>query len=285
MTYKDVIRGQKLDGERALYNTKHALIADCSFEGPADGESALKECSDFGVENCFFALRYPLWHASDFRVSGSEMTENARAAVWYSKNGEFSDCRLNGIKVFRECDNIVIRDCLIDSPESCWRCRRMDMSDTKVVSEYLFFGSSDLHIKNCALDGKYPLQYVENALIENCEINFKDALWHSKNATLKNCVLHGEYLGWYSENLVLENCVIDGTQPLCYCKNLTLVNCRMPNCDLAFELSDVHADVNGEILSVRSPLSGEVICDGAGEIVNDVTCQNCTGKIRIRNKS
>ena len=41
----------------------------------------------------------------------------------------------------------------------------------------------------------------------------------------------------------------------------------MENCDLAFEYSDVHADVHGGIVSVKNPHRGRVIADEIGEII------------------
>lgn len=278
------IKGLVSDKERELYNIKNAEIEDCTFAGEADGESALKECSDISVKNCLFSLRYPLWHATDFRVENCRMDVNARAAVWYGKRGVFENCSLNGIKIFRECEATEVIHCDISSFESGWHCNGFTMVDCKVLSEYLLLGSKNIVIKNTVLDGKYPLQYVENAELENCLITSKDCLWHGKNVVAKNCVFRGEYLAWYSENLTLIDCMIEGTQPLCYCKNLKLVNCSTKGCDLSFELSEVNADIKGEVLSVRSPLSGTIVLDGIGEIVNDVTGYDCKGQVVVRNK-
>ena len=38
-----VVENQKLDMERALYGSQDILVKNCVFDGPADGESALKE--------------------------------------------------------------------------------------------------------------------------------------------------------------------------------------------------------------------------------------------------
>ena len=272
------------DKERELYNVEYAEVIDCTFVGPADGESALKECRNFTVKGCKFSLRYPLWHATDYRVENSEMDVNARAAVWYGIRGYFKDCTLGGIKVFRECKDTTVENCNISSFESGWHCDGFKMYDCKVLSEYFLLGSRNIVIKNTKLDGKYPMQYVENVTLENCEISTKDCLWHGKNVVAKNCVFHGEYLAWYSENFTLIDCLIDGTQPLCYCKNLKLINCRTKNCDFAFELSDIYADIVGDVQSIRSPLSGKIVCDSVGEIVNDVTAYDCKGKVIIRQK-
>ena len=87
--------------------------------------------------------------------------------------------------------------------------------------------------------------------------------------SVKNCTVKGEYLGWYSENLTLIGCKISGTQPLCCCKGLHLIDCTMDGCDLSFELSDVEAEVKGDILSVKNPISGHITADGIGEIITE----------------
>lgn len=275
----------KLGEERALYGIKNSTVKNCSFEGKEDGESALKECRNISVEDCRFLLRYPLWNDDNYSVKNSFMDVTARAAVWYSHNGVFENCELNGVKVFRECKNVRVKNCKISSFEAGWRCDGISFENCSVLSEYLLSGSKNVKISGCLLDGKYALQYIENAEIENCKIYLRDCLWHAKNVTVKNSLLSGEYLAWYSENLTLINCDIEGTQPLCYCKNLKLVNCRMRNCDLAFELSAVDADVRSKIDSVRSPLSGKIEADEIGEILNDVPAEyNCSAKITVRKK-
>ena len=45
------IQNQTFDAERALYGSKNILVRECSFDGPADGESAFKECENVQVED------------------------------------------------------------------------------------------------------------------------------------------------------------------------------------------------------------------------------------------
>ena len=56
MTAK-TIESQSFDQERALYGSHDLTVRRCAFSGPADGESALKECSRITAEECFFDLR------------------------------------------------------------------------------------------------------------------------------------------------------------------------------------------------------------------------------------
>ena len=48
------IQNQTFDEERALYGSRDIAAKDCSFDGPADGESAFKECRNVEVSRCFF---------------------------------------------------------------------------------------------------------------------------------------------------------------------------------------------------------------------------------------
>ena len=87
-----------LDEERALYGLHHAEVRNCTFAGPADGESALKECSELLVSDCDFELRYPFWHVRSTELHNCRMTDTCRAALWYDSNIRIEDSVLGGIK-------------------------------------------------------------------------------------------------------------------------------------------------------------------------------------------
>ncbi len=264
-----IIKNLTLDEERALYNVHDAEIIDCVFDGPADGESALKESGDISVSGCHFNLRYPFWHCENALITSSVMTENCRAALWYDRNITVEGCTLGGIKAFRECDGVTLKNCTVNSTEFGWKCRDVRISGCDMVSEYQFFECRGMEIDNLTMQGKYSFQYIEDVTIRDSELDTKDAFWHGKNVTVVDSALRGEYLGWYSENLTLIRCRIIGTQPLCYCKNLVLEDCIMEDTDLSFENSTVTASVNGNIISVKNPISGTIIADSIGEIILD----------------
>lgn len=272
-----------LDEERALYGLRDAEVVSCVFDGPADGESALKEAADLMVRDCRFRLRYPLWHTSRARLTGCTMSETCRAAMWYGQALELEDCDLGGIKALRECGGVALRRCRIDSQEFGWFCRDVVMEDCDLRSEYPFLQSRGLQVRDLRMKGKYSFQYVEDAEFRNCRLDTKDAFWHSKNVTVYDSVIRGEYLAWYSENLRLVRCRITGTQPLCYARGLVLEDCEMEGCDLAFEYSGVQATVRGRIDSVKNPLSGRIQAGDIGEIILDenqraeVPCQIVSG--------
>lgn len=263
------IENQTFDMERALYGSDGVLVRNCSFDGPADGESAFKEGRDIEVEHCFFNLRYPFWHDKGLKITDSEMTQACRAALWYSDHVEITGCRLHGIKALRECSNVSINDCDIISPEFGWSVRGIRMENTTAESEYFMMRSENLTFRNVTFKGKYSFQYIKNATFENCIFDTKDAFWHGENVTVKNSVVKGEYLAWYSDGLTHVNCKIIGTQPLCYCKNLKLADCEMIDTDLAFEKSEVEAVITTKVDSIKNPLSGRIQVPGVGELIMD----------------
>lgn len=263
------IENQVFDEERALYNSRELTVSDCKFDGPADGESVLKECRDISVENCFFNLRYPFWHDEYIKIDNCELTELCRAALWYTHHAQISGTKLHGIKALRECHDIALTGCDVISPEFGWSVIHCSMENSSVVSEYFMMRSEYLRFKNVNFKGKYSFQYVKDAVIEDSVLDTKDAFWHSENVTVKNCVVKGEYLGWYSDHLTFINCKISGTQPLCYCKNLKLVNCEMIDTDLSFEKSEVEADITSGIMSIKNPIRGYIKAPSVGEIIID----------------
>lgn len=276
------ISHQTLDEERALYGLHDAWVEDVAFSGPADGESALKECRDIDVQRCQFDLRYPFWHTEDFSVSESALAETCRAALWYARSGHIEHTRLHGIKAVRECDNITLEDCDVRSTEFGWKCRGLRIARTRLEGEYPFLDSRDVELRNSELVGKYSFQYVENLLIENSVLDTKDAFWHARNVVVRDSVIRGEYLGWYSDGLTLERCRIEGTQPLCYARNLTLIDCEMVGCDLAFENSDVEATIRGHVDSVKNPRSGRIVADSVGEVIREGAAHANAGEVLVR---
>lgn len=263
--YEDLI----LDEERALYGLRDATVLRCTFDGPADGESALKECGHLKVEDCDFRLRYPFWHVRGAEVRNSRMTDTCRAALWYDEDILLEDCTLGGIKALRECDRTTLRRCTAVSPEFGWFCRGIRVEDSELTGEYPFLRCRDMELTGFRLHGKYSFQYVQDVVIRDSVLDTKDAFWHCKNVTVYDSVIKGEYLAWYSEGLKLVRCKIIGTQPLCYAKNLILEDCEMVGTDLAFENSEVTATVKGEILSVKNPVRGSIEADQIGEIILD----------------
>lgn len=58
----------------------------------------------------------------------------------------------------------------------------------------------------------------------------------------------------------------------------------MENTDLAFEYSDVEADIKGHIVSVKNPKSGIITADTVGEIIKEDAVIKCNGQVVLRKK-
>lgn len=269
------IENQTFSKEREFYGSENIQLINCNFTGEEDGESAFKECKNIYIDSCWWNLRYPFWHVDTLKIDKTTLTENCRAALWYTKNIEIFNSNLHGIKALRECSNIKIENCSVNSLEFGWFNHDITMIDTTVKGEYFMLKTKNLDFKNVHLDGKYSFQYIENATFTGCYFNTKDAFWHGKNIIVKDSIIKGEYLAWYSEDLTFINCKIIGTQPLCYCKNLKLINCEMENCDLAFEKSNVEASITSHVISIKNPTSGTIKAQNVGELIIDDPNSKC----------
>lgn len=262
---KDITDGK----ERAFYNQSNTNFINIKITGIEDGESAFKECNNIIVEESLLDLRYPFWHDTLLSINGCKLTEKCRAALWYSQKITMIDTIAEGVKVFRECNDIKISDTKITSPEPFWFCRDVKIKDSYVEGEYAFFKGENIEISNLNFKGKYSFQYVKNLTITDSFLDTKDAFWHAEDVTVINSTVKGEYLGWYGKNLKFVNCTIIGTQPLCYTDGVILENCKMIDTDFAFEYSIVDASINGEILSIKNPYKGIIKADSIKDIIID----------------
>lgn len=277
------IEGSSFSGERVLF-ARHGLQMKNVHIGV--GESALKKCSDIVAHDCTFDGKYPFWHTDRFTVEHCTFNVGARSGLWYSRDCVMKDCVVTAPKMFREMDGITVeRTNFPNGQEMLWSCRNVVLRDVRIDDcDYLFMHSDNIDIRDYEQHGNYSFQYARNVRIRNAKIHSKDAFWNTDNVTIEDSLLDGEYLAWHSQNLTLINCHILGTQPLCYARRLRLFNCTFgEDADLAFEESDVHADITSPMVSIKNPSSGHITLPSVGEIIIDENVQapaNC--KIDIR---
>lgn len=263
----EIIKNKEFGGERPLFGARNLRIEDVTIHA---GESALKCCANIEADHCRFEGKYPFWHVDGFKISNCLFTPGARAALWYSRNCEMTDTQIDAPKMFRELDGIRLRNVNIpDAQETLWHCDNIDIRNVKVENaDYLFMHSHNIRIEDWVQHGNYSFQYCTNVEIRNAEIHSKDAFWGTENVTVYDSVLDGEYLGWHSKRLHLVRCKISGTQPLCYCKDLILEDCEFaPDCDLAFEDSEVTARVLTSIASIKNPMKGKIEAKSFGDVI------------------
>lgn len=265
----ELIKNKEFGGERPLFASHDLHLDHVTIR---EGESAIKECSNIKATDCRFEGNYPFWHVHGFVIERCYFDVGGRSALWYSDNLRMTDTKIDAPKMFREMDDIVIRNVeMTDADEVFWRCNRIDIKDLRLHGgTYPFMFSNDIKIDGLVSDSKYVFQYVKNVEIRNARITTKDAFWEVENVTIYDSELSGEYLGWHSHNLRLVNCHISGEQPLCYAHDLVLENCTFdPACDRAFEYSTLKADIKGGITNIKNPASGRIEADSIGSITID----------------
>lgn len=265
----ETIINKEFGGERPLFAARDLRLEHVAIHA---GESALKCTRNIEAVDCRFEGKYPFWHTDGFRIEKCLFTEGARAALWYSRDCVMTDTLVEAPKMFREMKGVdLTRVRIPDAQETLWHCSDVRLRDVEVANaDYIFMHCRNIDIENYRQQGNYSFQYCADVVIRNARIDSKDAFWNTENVTVYDSELTGEYLGWHSRNLRLVNCRISGTQPLCYAHGLILENCTFaPDCDLAFEDSELRADIRGSITSVKNPRTGSITADSIGEIILD----------------
>ena len=252
------IRDSYFEGERPLFES-HGLRLERVTIG--EGESAIKECSDIVALSCLFEGKYPFWHVHGFQISNCHFKVGARSALWYSDNLLMTDTVIDGPKMFREMENIRIRNVAInDADETFWKCKNLDIKNLEIHDgTYPFMLCENIRIDGLKSYSKYVFQYVKNVEIHNSFIDTKDAFGEVENVTIYD-----------SKNLHLVNCHITGEQVLCYAEGLIIENCTFgTDCDRMFEYSTLQADIKGSVTNIKNPTSGHIIADEIGSVTID----------------
>ena len=271
--------------DRAFYGSRNVHFKNIIIDGIEQGDGAFAECRNITIEETHIFLNYSLWHCHNIFLYKTIFNENTRSSMWYCENIEIVNCKINTVKACRNCSNITLKDCIINSEGFGWKCEGVKIINCKISGITPFLDSSNVTVDGTEFkDAKYMFQYSDNIKMNNSTIDSKDCFWHGKNVYCKNCKLIGIYLGWYSENCIFENCHIDSVMPFCYCKKLKLINCTMSNCDWGFEYSDVDADIKGHVDSIRNVLSGKIVVDSIGEYIQADQARECKGVVEIRPK-
>ena len=260
------VRQKILTGERAMFGSQNTRFYDCVFD---KGESPLKESGNIELSCCLFRWKYPLWYCQNVKADGCTWFDMARAGVWYTSNIEVNNAVIQAPKNFRRSRGIKLTDvAFTDAKETLWSCSEVKMKNVSAAkADYFLMNCSDLDIDGLTLDGNYSFDGVKNAGIRNSRLLTKDAFWNSENITVYDSFISGEYLGWNSKNLTLVNCTIESLQGMCYIDNLVMKNCRLINTTLAFEYSNVEAEIPSRIESVFNPGSGTIHAEQIGELI------------------
>ena len=262
-----VIREERLTGERALFHSKDLSIEYSIF---ADGESPLKESSDISLRQTSFQWKYPLWYCKNIRVEDCDFAEMARAGIWYTDQISVKDTLYEAPKGFRRVNGLTLEN--VDLPhaeETLWHCKDVAMSNVVAKGDYFAMNCSDIKLDGFRLVGNYCFDGCRNVEVHHAKMLSKDAFWNCDNVTVYDSYICGEYLGWNSKNITFVNCVIESLQGMCYMENLVMKNCKLLNTTLAFEYSNVDADIHGTVDSVFNPSSGTIRADAIKELTLD----------------
>lgn len=261
----EIIKEKLFEGERALFSSEGLDIRDSVFE---NGESPLKESRGIRLDGCIFKWKYPLWYCDGVSARGTTLLDTARSGIWYTKNITMNDCVIDAPKTFRRSENILLKSVKMpNASETMWNCKDIHLRDVSVRGDYFGMGSVGVEADGLHISGNYAFDGGMNIIIRNSRLISKDAFWNCENVEVYDSLIIGEYLGWNSKNIKFVNCTIESNQGLCYMDGVRLVNCKLVNTDLAFEYSNVAAEIVSSVISIKNPSSGKISAYSIGEVI------------------
>ena len=258
---------QYLTGERALFFGQDLDIVDTIF---ADGESPLKHASGINLDRVSFQWKYPLWYTRDIQARQTTLLETARSGIWYADGVSFTDSLIGAPKTFRRSRRIRLANTdLPQATETLWGCADIELTDVTATGDYFAINSQGIKADHLRLSGNYAFDGASDIEIDNAILLSKDAFWNCHNVVVRHSILVGEYLGWNSTDVTFEDCTIESLQGLCYIDNLVMRRCRLLNTTLAFEYSQVDAQIDGPVDSIINPAGGVIRCASVGQLTLD----------------
>ena len=263
----EIIEQRVLTGERALFKSRDLEITNSIFK---DGESPLKESKNINISNTVFEWKYPLWYCNNILVEKSTFLETARSGIWYTNNITIKNSTIDAPKTFRRGKDITLVNVnLPNAIETLWNCDNVKLNNVTAKGNYFAMNSSNIEIDGLNLSGNYAFDSARNIEIHNARLISKDAFWNCENVIVNNSTIIGEYLGWNSKNLTFIDCYIQSEQGLCYVENLKIRNSEVINTDLAFEYSNVDAEITTRIDSIKNPICGVIKAKAIDRVIID----------------
>ncbi|GHV98132.1 hypothetical protein lacNasYZ03_12460 [Lactobacillus nasalidis] len=256
------------DGERPLFGLRDAAIKDVTF---GTGESPLKEGRNLDLDGVLFTWKYPLWYDKHVKVKDTIFETMARSGIWYTDDITITDSTIQAPKQLRRCQGVTLdRVHFSNAEETMWTCKDIRISNVTVNGDYFGMNSENVYVDHLDLVGNYCFDGAKNVEVHNSRLVAKDAFWNCENVTIYDSRISGEYLAWNTKNITLVNCTIESDQGLCYIDGLTMRNCRTRRTDLAFEYCrDIDAEITGDIMSIKNPVSGKIKVGHADDIILD----------------
>lgn len=150
----------------ALWYSRNLVMSDTLIEAP----KMFREMTGITLKN----VRIPdaqetLWHCSDVTLKNVDVS-NADYLFMHSRNIRISDYRQQGNYSFQYCNDVIIRNAVIDSKDAFWNTENVTVYDSELTGEYLGWHSRNLHLINCRISGTQPFCYCENLTLENCSM-------------------------------------------------------------------------------------------------------------------
>lgn len=175
------IHHETFDQERALYGQRDIQVTDCSFDGPADGESAfkeganiqaLRECGQVTLRDCDIVSPEFGWSVHD--ITMDHCTAESEYFMMRSTNLRFTDVTFRGKYSFQYIEDAIFDNCRFDTKDAFWHAKNVVVRNSVVKGEYLAWYCENVTFEHCTIIGTQPLCYCKGLKLVDCRMEDTD---------------------------------------------------------------------------------------------------------------
>ena len=148
----------------ALWYSRDLTMTDTLVEAP----KMFREMDNLSLTNVKIPdAQETMWHCRGVKLRNVEVA-NADYLFMHSSDIDIDKYRQQGNYSFQYCNNVVIRNAVIDSKDAFWNTDNVTVYDSELTGEYLGWHSKNLRLVRCRISGTQPLCYCENLVMEDC---------------------------------------------------------------------------------------------------------------------
>lgn len=167
----------------------------------------------------------------------TEKTYDEERALYGSHGIEAVRCRFDGPadgeSAFKESSDIAVKKCFFNLRYPFWHDKNLAIEDSELTElcRAALWYSEDISIKNTKLHGIKALRECSNALIEGCDIISPEFGWSVNGIQMKDTKAESEYFMMRSSNIRFEHVDFKGKYSFQYIENAEFDNCTFDTKD------------------------------------------------------
>ena len=175
----------------------------------------------------------------------TNQTYDEERALYGSRQVEAVGCRFDGPadgeSAFKESSDITVRNCYFNLRYPFWHDKRLKIEGSEMTSSCraALWYSEDIEISGTQMHGIKALRECKNIKINDCDIISPEFGWSVHGVDMKDTKAEGEYFMMRSDHLVFDHVKLEGKYSFQYIEDSVFTDCEFNTKDAFWHAKNV----------------------------------------------